>query len=28
MVAEQEELKEAGEPRASIPSETDKAAPL
>ena len=28
MVAEQEELKEAGEPRASIPSETGKAAPL
>jgi len=28
MVAEQEELKEAGEPRASIPGETDKAAPL
>jgi len=28
MVAEQEELMEAGEPRASIPNETDKAAPL
>ena len=28
MVAEQEELVEAGEPRASIPNETDKAAPL